>query len=89
MEVAVYMQTISIGINSTYSPFSRQGGKVRWHCLDRMISSLVWVPSKGYECLQGSSCALSHVTADERQPWTNYENNGNEYFTIGAVVRSE
>ena len=28
-------------------------------------------------------------TADERQPWTNYENNGNEYFTIGAVVRSE
>ena len=30
-----------------------------------------------------------HLTADERQPWTNYENNGNEYFTIGAVVRSE
>ena len=28
-------------------------------------------------------------TTDERQPWTNYENNGNEYFTIGAVVRSE
>ena len=31
----------------------------------------------------------SNLTADERQPWTNYENNGNEYFTIGAVVRSE
>ena len=29
------------------------------------------------------------VTADERQPWTNYENNGNEYLIIGTVVRSE
>ena len=28
-------------------------------------------------------------TADERQPWTNYENNGNEYLIIRAVVRSE
>ena len=28
-------------------------------------------------------------TADERQPWTNYENNGNEHLIIGAVVRSE
>ena len=32
---------------------------------------------------------LVTITADERQPWTNYENNGNKYFTIGAVVRSE
>ena len=32
---------------------------------------------------------LLTCTADERQPWMNYENNGNEYFTIGAVVRSE
>ena len=29
------------------------------------------------------------ITADERQPWTNYENNGNEYLIIGTVVRSE
>ena len=29
------------------------------------------------------------LTADERQPWTNYENNGNEYLIIGTVVRSE
>ena len=29
------------------------------------------------------------LTADERRPWTNYENNGNEYLIIGAVVRSE
>ena len=28
-------------------------------------------------------------TADERQPWTNYENNGNEYLIIGPVVDSE
>ena len=32
---------------------------------------------------------LRYLTADERQPWTNYENNGNEYLIIGAVVRSE
>ena len=25
----------------------------------------------------------------ERQPWRNYENNGNEYLIIGAVRRSE
>ena len=30
-----------------------------------------------------------HYTADERQPWTNYENNANEYLIIGTVVRSE
>ena len=29
------------------------------------------------------------LTADERRPSTNYENNGNGYLTIGAVVRSE
>ena len=29
------------------------------------------------------------LTANERQPWTNYVNNGNEYLIIGAVVRSE
>ena len=29
------------------------------------------------------------LTADERRPWTIYENNGNEYLIIGAVVRSE
>ena len=28
-------------------------------------------------------------TADECQPWTNYENKGNEYLVIGAIVRSE
>ena len=29
------------------------------------------------------------LTADVRQPWTNYVNNGNEYLIIGAVVCSE
>ena len=29
------------------------------------------------------------VTADERQRWTNYVNNENEYLIIGAVVHSE
>ena len=29
------------------------------------------------------------LTTDERQPCTNYENNGNEYLIIGAVVGSE
>ena len=29
------------------------------------------------------------VTADVRQPWTNYVNNGNKYLIIGAVVSSE
>ena len=28
-------------------------------------------------------------TAGEHQPWMNYENNGNEYLIIGAIVRSE
>ena len=28
------------------------------------------------------------LTADIRQPWTNYVNNGNEYLIIGAVVCS-
>ena len=37
----------------------------------------------------GYGVYMNCATADERQPWTNYENNGNEYFTIGAVVRSE
>ena len=32
---------------------------------------------------------VSNVTADERQPWTNYVNNGNEYLINGAVVHSE
>ena len=27
-----------------------------------------------------------HLTADEREPWTNYENNGNEYLIIEAVA---
>ena len=30
-----------------------------------------------------------YVTADECQPWMNYENNGNEYLIIEAVVRSK
>ena len=29
------------------------------------------------------------LTANERQPWANYENNGNEHLIIGAVVHSE
>ena len=29
------------------------------------------------------------LTANERQPGTNCENNGNEYVIIGAVVHSE
>ena len=29
------------------------------------------------------------VTADVRQPWTNYVNNVNKYLIIGAVVSSE
>ena len=28
-------------------------------------------------------------TADKREPSTNYENKGNEYLIIGAIVRSE
>ena len=32
---------------------------------------------------------LHSLTADVRQPWTNYVNNGNEYLIIGALVRSE
>ena len=28
-------------------------------------------------------------TAEVRQPWTNYVNNGNKYLIIGAVVSSE
>ena len=32
---------------------------------------------------------LDFVTADARQPWTNYVNNGNEYLIIGAVVCSD
>ena len=30
-----------------------------------------------------------YITADERQPWANYENNGNEYLIDGAIVRSK
>ena len=29
------------------------------------------------------------VTADECQPWTNYANNGNDYYIIGTVICSE
>ena len=29
------------------------------------------------------------ITADERQPWTNYVNTGNEYLINGAIVCSE
>ena len=32
---------------------------------------------------------LGPITADIRQPWTNYVNNGNEYLIIGVVVSSE
>ena len=28
------------------------------------------------------------VTANEFQSWTNYENNGNEYLSIGAIIHS-
>ena len=31
----------------------------------------------------------ANITADVRQPWTNYVNNGNKYLIIGAVVSSE
>ena len=31
----------------------------------------------------------SLVTADVRQPWTNYVNNGNKHLVVGADVRSE
>ena len=30
-----------------------------------------------------------YITADERQHSMNYDNNGNEYLVIGAVVRSK
>ena len=30
----------------------------------------------------------SCITANKFQPWTNYENNGNEYWIIGAVIHS-
>ena len=36
-----------------------------------------------------SPALFEGFTADERQPWTNYENNGKEYFTVAAVVPSE
>ena len=29
------------------------------------------------------------ITADVRQPWTNYVNNGNKHLIVGADVRSE
>ena len=29
------------------------------------------------------------ITADVRQPWTNYVNNGNKHLIVGAEVRSE
>ena len=29
------------------------------------------------------------ITTDVRQPWTNYVNNGNKHFIVGADVRSE
>ena len=35
------------------------------------------------------STLMNEFTTNECQPWTNYENNGNECFIIGAVVRSE
>ena len=35
----------------------------------------------------GKNC--QELTTDERQPCTNYENNGNEYLIIRAVVGSE
>ena len=30
-----------------------------------------------------------YFTADVRQPWTNYVNNGNKHLIVGADVRSE
>ena len=30
-----------------------------------------------------------YITADECKPWTNYDNNENEYFITGAVVHSK
>ena len=35
------------------------------------------------------SCPLNLITADVRQPWTNYVNKGNKYLIIGAVVSSD
>ena len=37
------------------------------------------------------NCSLrrQYIIANERQPWANYENNGNEYLIIGAIVRSK
>ena len=37
----------------------------------------------------GVTLFIHDITADKRQPWMNYENNGNEYLIIGTVVRSE
>ena len=40
--------------------------------------------------MQASSCSLKEaLTADVRQPWTNYVNNKNESLIIGAVIHSE
>ena len=51
----------------------------------------VWhLISYDYMCMQ-NNILIAHkiaVTADVRQPWTNYVNE-NEYLIIGAIVHSE
>ena len=45
--------------------------------------------SSDVQCPVINHVRRQYVTADECQPWTNYENNGNEYLIIEAVVRSK
>ena len=40
-------------------------------------------------CHSYSSQPQCGFTAGERQAWTNYENNGNEYLVVGDIVHFE
>ena len=53
--------------------------KLTYICREQIWSSLLSMDKK----------SLKILTVKERQPWTNYENNGNEHLIIEAVVRSE
>ena len=63
-----------------------------------MINHEATIKSHRFFCIDATllcefeyNCSLrrQYITADERQPWTNYEKNGNECLIIGAVVRSK
>ena len=71
---------------------NKDGGTIfrsygRHSCCERGHRAHGGSPHKGKPCTY--LVYFAFITADECQPWTDKENNGNEYFIVVVVVHSE